>query len=273
MRASVGLVLLVLAWAGPAVGEPAAGSAGESAAGATSLDQALAAYAEALDTPDHDRRVQGFRRAELLFARAVDEAGGTPALYTNLGNAALLAERLGPAVLAYRRALALDPDARRALQNLEHVRTLLPEWVPRPESVGVFDTFFSWHRTLARGDRRLAAALGFALAACLLAGSIHWRQATLRGVALLPALVWLALLASLWLDPASELREEAVVVAPEAVARAADSPLAPSALPAPLPGGVELRILERRPPWVRVRLANGRDAWVAESAIAIVADG
>jgi len=61
-----------------------------------------------------------------------------------------------------------------------------------------------------------------------------------------------------------------VVVAPETVARAADSPIAPSAFPEPLPGGVELRILETRSPWLRVRLANGRDAWVAESSVARV---
>jgi SH3-like domain-containing protein len=41
-------------------------------------------------------------------------------------------------------------------------------------------------------------------------------------------------------------------------------------LPAPLPGGVEVRIVEVRSPWLRVRLENGRDAWVAESAVASV---
>jgi hypothetical protein len=33
---------------------------------------------------------------------------------------------------------------------------------------------------------------------------------------------------------------------------------------------VELRIVEVRSPWLRVRLANGRDAWVAESSVARV---
>ncbi len=37
-------------------------------------------------------------------------------------------------------------------------------------------------------------------------------------------------------------------------------------------GGVEVRILERRSPWIRIRLANGRDAWVAESALRTVAE-
>ena len=59
---------------------------------------------------------------------------------------------------------------------------------------------------------------------------------------------------------------EAALIA-EAVARAADSSLAPSAFPQPLPAGVELRILEERAPWLRVRLANGRDAWLNRSSV------
>ena len=51
------------------------------------------------------------------------------------------------------------------------------------------------------------------------------------------------------------------------MARVADSALAPSPFAAPLPAGTELRVIERRPPWVRVRLANGSDAWLNETAI------
>lgn len=258
------LLLAALAWPAAAAGEPDAGS---------SLDAAIAAYTRALDTPERDLRAQAFRRAELLFAQTIERGGRSPELYTNLGNAALQAERLGSAVLAFRRALVLDPNSPRALQNLEHVRALLPEWVPRPETGGALDTFFFWHRTLSRSERSLVAAFCFALAALLVAASIRWKQGALRGAALVPGLAWAALLASLWLDPAARLREEAVVVLPETVARGADSALAPSAFPAPLPGGVEVRILERRSPWLRVRLANGRDAWVAESAVAVVGQG
>ena len=83
-------------------------------------------------------------------------------------------------------------------------------------------------------------------------------------------LIWLVLIASVAVDLSAGSLEDAVVIADETVARAADSALAPSTLPAPLPAGVEVRILERRSPWLRVRLANGRDAWVAESALATV---
>jgi len=236
------------------------------------LERAIASYRAALDTSERDSRLEGFRNAERLFSRIASGGASNPELYTNLGNAALQAERLGSAVLAYRRALAIDPNHPRAVQNLEHVRTLLPAWVPKPERGGLLDSFFFWHKTLARSDRSLGAAIAFAVAALLLAAAIGFGQSTLRTAAILPALVWAALIASVAVDFRGARLDEAVVIADEAVARAADSALAPSTLPAPLPGGVEVRILERRSPWTRIRLANGRDAWVAESALMTVAE-
>ena len=239
---------------------------------AESVEEAIASYRAALDTSKRDSRLEGFRKAERLFARIANGGASNPELYTNLGNAALQAEHLGAAVLAYRRALAIDPDHPRAMQNLEYVRTLLPEWVPKPEPGGLLDSFFFWHKTLAGSDRALGAAIAFAVGALLLAAAIRFGQSTLRTTAILPVLVWAALIASVAVDLGGARLDEAVVIADETVARAADSALAPSTLPAPLPGGVEVRILERRSPWIRIRLANGRAAWVAESALMTVAE-
>ena len=102
------LLLLGSALAGPA----------EAADERELLARALEQYAHALDLADRDQRLEAFHRAEMLFARAATEGAATPELYANIGNAALQAERLGPAVLAYRRALRADPDHARALQNL-----------------------------------------------------------------------------------------------------------------------------------------------------------
>ncbi len=239
---------------------------------AVRVEEAIASYRVALDTSERDARLEGFRKAERLFAQIAGDGASNPELYTNLGNAALQAEHLGAAVLAYRRALAIDPDHPRAVQNLEYARTLLPEWVPKPEPGGLLDSFFFWHKTLARSDRSLGAAIAFGIAALLLAVAIRFGQSSLRTAAILPALVWAALIASVSVEIGGARLDEAVVIADETVARAADSALAPSTLPAPLPGGVEVRILERRSPWIRIRLANGRDAWVAESALRRVSE-
>lgn len=229
--------------------------------------QAVDAYSLALHTEERELRLAGFRRAELLFAKLLERGIQNADLYTNAGNAALQAEHLGAAVLAYRRALRLDPDHPRARQNLAHVRSLLPPWVPRPERGGLLDTFFFWHRTLSRAERMLAAALLFGVGGMFLAVSIRWRQPLLRNLAVLAGLGWLGLQGSLLIEARSGEELEAVVTAEEAVARAADSVLAPSPFGAPLPGGTELRILEQRAPWVRVRLANGSDAWLNRSSV------
>lgn len=246
-------------------------AAGVAAAAPTALvEEAIASYRTALDTAERDARLEAFRRAERLFSRVAEDVPPNADLYTNLGNSALQAEHLGAAVLAYRRALAIDPDHSRATQNLEYARNLLPEWVPKPAEVGLLDSFFFWHRTLARSDRALGAALAFACAAFLVAGATRFRQSALRNAAILPAVAWVVLVASVAVGSGSRALDEAVVTADEVVARAADSALAPSTLPAPLPGGAEIRVLERRSPWLRARLANGRDAWVPESAVTLV---
>lgn len=231
------------------------------------LDAAIAAYAAAMDNEERSLRIEQFRNSERLFARAIESGAQNAEIYTNLGNAALEGERLGYAVLAYRRALLLDPDHGRALQNLDYARGLLPRWVPRPAGGDALDSFFFWHRTLSGAERHLAAALCFALATLLAAASIRFESSTPRNVAILPALVWCALLASLLLDGSAAARGEAVVTV-ESAARAADSAFAPSLFPAPLPEGTEVRVLEDREPWIRVRLANRRDVWVKASSVA-----
>lgn len=232
------------------------------------LERAIADYSSAMDTEERSLRLEMFRRSARLFAHAVEAGADNADLYANLGNASLQGERIGHAVLAYRRALIADPDHARALQNLEHARSLLPGWVPRPKDRGLFDSFFFWQRRLSRDERNLGAASCFALATLLLAGSIRFASATPRNLAILPALAWLALMGSVLLDPGGG--NEAVVTVDETVARAADSTFAPSLLQAPLPGGTEVRVLERRSPWLRIRLANGRDVWIAESSVAPV---
>jgi len=237
------------------------------------VTEAVDAYTRGLATEARDERLVAFRESERQFLQVIAGGVENADLYTNLGNAALQGEHLGAAVLAYRRALRLDPDHARALQNLEHARGLMADWVPRRESAGVAGSLFFWHRTLAREERSLAGAVCFLVAGALVAAGIRLRQSALRNSAWVPGLAWLAFMISLAIDAGSGDRGDAVVVAEEAVLRVADSALAPVALPRPLPAGAEVRVLEVRSPWLHVRLANGRDAWLAEDSVARVDAG
>jgi hypothetical protein len=238
------------------------------------LADAVRAYQAALDCRNREERLARFRRAELLFLRLTEGSDGgdaqpvrNPDLYTNLGNAALGAERLGPAILAYRRALLLDPDHHRAGQNLRHARTLLPAWVPRPATGGLFDTFFAWRNRLSQHELQLAAASAFLIAALLLAAAIRWRSPNLRNLAIVPASIWLVLLLFLVARSTGDAHQDAVVIIPEVIARSADSAGAPPRLLEPLPGGTEVEVIEVRGSWTQVRLFDGRDAWLPTSAL------
>jgi tetratricopeptide (TPR) repeat protein len=233
------------------------------------LQQALAEYAAGLREADRSERLARFARAERAFASLVEDGVETAPLWTNLGNAALQAGHTGRAVLAYQRALRLDFDAHGARQNLAHVRERLPAWVPRPVDPEGRGSGFD-PRRIAPGIRQMGAGLAFFLVALFSFLFVRRGETVWRALALLSLVVWLLIVASLFADARSGQSEWAVVTVDEAIARSADSSLAALALPDPLPSGVEVRRLERRGDWARVRLGNGRDVWVRASHITAV---
>ena len=237
------------------------------------INQAAQTYKEALETTDRNHRVQKFRTAESLFARALQsqpaDATGSqnPELFVNLGNAALGAEHVGPAVLAYRRALQADPNHARARQNLEYARTLIASWVPKPEEKISLDSFFDWTQHWDSSDWRGMAAIAFLVAAVCFSLYLRFENKSWRNLGFVLALLWLLVLAGSYFLPGQSEAIAAVVVIPETTARSADSIHSPPRFPAPLPGGTEVEIIEDRGDWLRVRLYDGREVWIADSAL------
>ena len=235
------------------------------------LERALSDYELAEREADRDARVAGFRRAARGFAALLEEGIETPALQTNLGNAALQAGDSGQAVLAYRRALRLDPAAVTARQNLAHVRSLLPGWVPRPSGSDGADALLVYRR-IPESTRSLLAAGSFALTALFLVLAARGTEGPWRGLSILFGIAWLLLLASVVLDGSGEEGVAVVMTAGEEAARSSDSALARLAFPDPLPQGVEAMRLEVRGDFARIRLANGRDVWVRSGSVTPVDD-
>ncbi len=237
---------------------------------AESLVTAIEAYSDAQSATDRDARNRAFTRAAVLFEGAATDGHATADLWVNAGNAWLQSQSIGRAVLAYRRALELNPRHARADQNIAHARSLLPSWVPRKGSSGVLDTFFFWHRTLSRNDRQAIAALAFLLTCLAVAGAVGWRRSALRGIAIVPLIVWIGAMGSLLVESDTARRSEAVIVVDETIARASDSINAAARFNAALPGGTELVVLEERVYFTHVRLANERDGWIPRSSYELV---
>ena len=231
------------------------------------MERGVQAYEDAQELTDQAARSAAFAAAARLFTQAAELQAGNADLYANAGTAALQAERLGPAVLAFRRALAVNPDHARARRNLIHARSLLPKWVPTRNDASVLDSFFFWHRTLSSHERAGAAAMSFLLAAVLLAIAIVTQSRVLRGIAILPALVWIGLVISLAVELSADKSSAGVIVADETQARASDSGNAPARFSQLLPGGTEVEIVERRARWTQIRLNNGRDGWVDSNSV------
>jgi len=202
--------------------------------------------------------------------QSIDREGVVSAdLYFNLGDAYFRQGKLGPAIWAFERAAALDPDdedvrynlsqagkaaARRTLDKIEGADRE-PVWVravtflsPSTETwlfAAVYVGFFAvlLLRRRASEDARVAFGAGAAIlgAVALLAGALLVGRASLD-------------------------RMPYGVVLPDAVAvkEGADANYRTSFN---LHAGLRVRLLDRDQDWLRVRLANGLEGWVGEKDV------
>lgn len=300
---AVALLWLPLLATGLALSVTRGAAAADAADGAKKLQQARALYQTALAEADRDRRRGGFAQAEALLRDLSAVHADCPQLLSDWGNAALLAQEPGRAVLAYRRALSLDPTLSRARRNLSFLRDRLPDWLPRPKPGDALASLLFFQQSLAVPHRHLLLSLLGLLVAALLClppllslrrrrprasdDASPGREANpgtadpaaetamfdgvrlLRRVAVLPAVLAVAVLLSILGE--RESSREAVVVLGGSVLRSADSSGAPPSFAHPLPAGAELRIDEVRPPYARVSLADGQNGWILASTLEALA--
>jgi hypothetical protein len=227
--------------------------------------------ARALAPTDPEEAAQrAARAAAALQALADDQSAPSAPLCRSLGNARLLSGDLGNAVLWYRRAVAADPADRAALDSLDYARSLLPaSWTgqaqPSPSSLlsrlplpGVPATLWTlavawaavWLGVLARPRTLRLAIVG--TAACL---------------ALLSATVAAALAAR---SPARHAADQVVLVAPAQAHSGPDAAVYPEVFTAPIPAGVEARVVDRRDGWVLLATAAADTAWIPADAVRAV---
>ncbi len=238
---------------------------------ATTFQDAVETYQQALQIKDRDERLAEFRRAEMLFERLLEpDAEGNVIqnadLLVNVGNAALQAERLGPAIVAYRRSLTIDSHHARAQQNLAHARQQVPQWARYEQQTDAWDSFLSLGGVVRPEQCSSFGAILFLLAAALVAAGIYWKRSVLRNLAVLPIVAWVVLLAAAVLNSKKGSEPDAVLVAEETIVRSADATGAPPRMNRPLTSGVEARVLTAREDWSRVRLSDGLDGWIPNSS-------
>ncbi|MBN1761423.1 MAG: BatD family protein [Chitinispirillaceae bacterium] len=80
-----------------------------------------------------------FDSAGALYAKIIESGTENAAVFYNYGNALFRLKKLGPARLAYEKALRLDPDDQEITANIRFLQTSIVDRVPEPER-GFFDT-------------------------------------------------------------------------------------------------------------------------------------
>lgn len=220
-----------------------------------------------------DRAAELYGKAILLYEKIADQGGIRNAkLYYNLGNAYFLTSDIGRAILNYRRAEQLDRGDVNLRNNLAFARSQRIDKVAVKAEKRVLETLFFWHYDFSLRTRFLLACLFFAIG-CGTATAIVWlgRGPATTTVVVLSVILFFCFLGSVTVEAHRRGRAvDGVVTAPEVVARQGDGPNYPPSFEAPLHAGTEFTLVEQRPGWLHIELADGSKAWIPDNAAGLV---
>ncbi|MBX3389798.1 MAG: hypothetical protein KF691_10140 [Phycisphaeraceae bacterium] len=211
-------------------------------------------------------------------------------LENDIANASVFAGDIPNAILAYRRALSIDPANKKAEQGLAAARRsagtealLLGAPASKEENVGALRGALDAIGAFARAGADRASEF-VSLRALLVVGSVCYvlffigasvRVLGLRKVhgSVLGILLLCAVLTTLPIvmrEVHNSRREEAVVLAANVTARNGPADMYDPAFKEPLRPGLEVRVEERRGEWSKIRLRDGRAAWIRSDSLELV---
>jgi tetratricopeptide (TPR) repeat protein len=237
------------------------------------LQEANTAFqtANAANNPEAARPL--YDKAILLYEKIIDQGGVRNAgLYYNLANAYLLKEDLGRAILNYRRAEKLDASDLNIKKNLSFARGRRADRVETSTQRRVLETLFFWHYDFSLRTKALLACLLFGILCAVLALIVWLGRGSARLVAaVLSGVLFLCLLTSLLVQARQEAGTRCgVITAAEVVARQGDGPNYPPSFKDSLHAGLEFELVEHRPGWLHIELADGTDAWIPDDTAGLV---
>lgn len=240
----------------------------------TLFNQANEVFRQANSTVgDADKANSLYEKAILGYEKIVREGRiENPKLYYNLANAYLLKGDLGRAILNYRHAENLYKSNSDIQKNLTLARSRRVDKVEIKTEKQILQTLVFWHYDFSMRSKFTVACVCFAVF-CLALTVMIWfgRSAPLTAVTGVSAVLLVCFIGSLAVEGYSQaVNLSGVIIAPEVVAYQGDGQNYPPSFKAPLHAGTEFELIERRPGWFHIKLADESDGWIPQSTAEII---
>lgn len=226
------------------------------AGGSPAAEKLFSQGNEAYAAGDYGEAVANYERGAALAV--------SPELLFNLGHAYRQLDRTGPAILAFERALALDPGYEPARSSLRRLRA--EQGAPDPARGPLADWLQRWPLTAWTW---ICAGGFWVFVALLLLPRVFDRSgggiAFLRVVSAVAFLVSVAALLTYHREG-----QRAIVVEPETVLRVAPAETSAQALV--VESGTSVRVTNRHPGFLFVELDDGSAGWADAEAVGRIWD-
>lgn len=229
---------------------------------------------DSLYTTAGEAYTEGLFEQALLDYQAILDSGRESAdLYYNMGNAAFRSNKLGYAVLYYKKALKMDPSHEEAGKNLEYVSHYLEDQLEQVPELFIRTWIRAVYQLFSLHTWSYLALVFFAL---ILAGSLAYvfsGRLGLKKAGFFTGLIAL-LFFSLSLTAAIQRNEEiknpssAVIVSPSVVVKSSPSTTGTDLFI--LHEGTDVRLNDKVGEWTEVRISDGRVGWIPEKSVAVV---
>jgi tetratricopeptide (TPR) repeat protein len=240
----------------------------------SAFSQANDAFRQANSTVDDtDKANSLYEKAVLGYEKIIREGHiENPKLYYNLANAYLLKGDIGRAILNYRCAEKLDKSDSDIHKNLAFARSRRVDKVEIKTEKQILQTLVFWHYDFSMRAKFAVACVCFAVL-CLGLTVMIWfgRTAPLTAVTVVSAVIFVCFMGSLAVEQYSQAANlSGVIISPEVVAYQGDGQNYPPSFKAPLHAGTEFELIERRPSWFHIKLADGSDGWIQQNTAEII---
>lgn len=223
------------------------------------------------------------------YIRIIDKHGSSSEIFYNLGNAYKGDGNLGEAVVAYKKALIINPSNSQAANNLEYINSIVDNlnqtaalgttFEPIPESISVTHTISNFLDTVGSNRWAVIAVSCFILCLCGVAGYIFFNNVALKKVGFFGAIVMLVMsviMITLSVISKHDAENSSVCVVTVSQVSLKSSPQDKSKdVASPLTEGTVLTIVEKlddstESGWTKVYLNSEYTGWIKNSDIKII---